>query len=102
MPIPFFAQSWSVGVEEQFFLVWPLTLLRRFKNTAILLGSIIIIYLFVKLGLFGIIKYKLHYWYESQLFTILVYALSYQYMEKYFLLLKGRFTKVKSSDSLAA
>ncbi len=64
LPIPFFAQSWSVGVEEQFYLVWPL-LLRRFKNTGILLGSIIVIYLFVKLGLFGIIKFKFHYWNDN-------------------------------------
>ena len=63
-PLPFFAQSWSVGVEEQFYFVWPL-LLRRFKNTGLLLGSILFIYLFVKLGLFGVIKYKLHYWNET-------------------------------------
>jgi peptidoglycan/LPS O-acetylase OafA/YrhL len=29
--VPYASQSWSVGVEEQFYLIWPL-LMKFFKN----------------------------------------------------------------------
>jgi peptidoglycan/LPS O-acetylase OafA/YrhL len=58
-PIPFFSISWSVGVEEQFYLMWPV-LLKFFKNTFLLLIAVIAIYLFIKIPLFSILKYKLH------------------------------------------
>ena len=57
--IPFFSISWSVGVEEQFYLIWPV-LLKLFKNTLKLLISVILIYLFIKIPLFSILKYRLH------------------------------------------
>ncbi|HXC05729.1 MAG TPA: acyltransferase [Bacteroidia bacterium] len=49
-PVPFLSQAWSVGTEEQFYLVWP-WLLKRFKKMLpALLGSIAIgIILFRKL-----------------------------------------------------
>ncbi|MFI5149620.1 MAG: acyltransferase family protein [Bacteroidia bacterium] len=41
-PVPFLSQAWSVGTEEQFYLVWPF-LLKRFKKILpVLLGCIAI------------------------------------------------------------
>ena len=60
-PIPYFAQAWSVGVEEQFYFMWPF-LLKKFKNIFFLLLIIIATYLSIKLILFPIIKFKFHYW----------------------------------------
>ena len=50
-PIPFASQTWSVGVEEQFYLIWPI-LMRSVKNKKRLLVSIIIFYLTIKLSFF--------------------------------------------------
>lgn len=41
---------WSIGVEEQFYLFWPI-LLSRFKNIAYSLVGVILIYLAIKLAL---------------------------------------------------
>lgn len=60
-PITFFGQAWSVGVEEQFYLVWPF-LIKTFKNVAFILFSIVAIYLVIRIVLFPVIKFKLHYW----------------------------------------
>jgi peptidoglycan/LPS O-acetylase OafA/YrhL len=46
-PIPFIAQTWSVGVEEQFYLIWPV-LIKKLKNTFVALIGVIVFYLFVK------------------------------------------------------
>jgi len=43
--IPFSSQSWSIGVEEQFYLLWPL-LIKYLKKTALIL-FIIIFLLFI-------------------------------------------------------
>jgi peptidoglycan/LPS O-acetylase OafA/YrhL len=63
-PITFFGQAWSVGVEEQFYLVWPF-LIKTFKNVWFMLLSIIAIYLAVRIALFPIIKFKFHYWNDN-------------------------------------
>lgn len=63
-PILCFSQAWSVGVEEQFYLIWPL-LLKRFKNIVLLLLAIIAICLSIKLILFPVLKFKFHYWNEN-------------------------------------
>jgi peptidoglycan/LPS O-acetylase OafA/YrhL len=42
-PIPYASQAWSVGVEEQFYLIWPV-LMKKFKNKLPLLYFIIIFY----------------------------------------------------------
>ena len=63
-PIPFFAQAWSVGVEEQFYFIWPF-LLKRFKNIVFVLFTIIAICLSIKLVLFPVLKFKLHYWNDN-------------------------------------
>ncbi len=48
--VPFAEQAWSVGVEEQFYLLWPLLVLLglRTKRLGFLLGAMIGVYLAVK------------------------------------------------------
>jgi peptidoglycan/LPS O-acetylase OafA/YrhL len=41
--VPYVSQSWSVGVEEQFYLIWTV-LMKFFKNKLFVLFSVIIIY----------------------------------------------------------
>lgn len=48
--IPYAAPLWSVGVEEQFYLFWPLLLL-FFKNKLRLIIAFIILFIAVKAGL---------------------------------------------------
>ena len=60
-PIPYFAQAWSVGVEEQFYFVWPF-LLRKFKNLVVVLIGIILLLMAVRFAFFPILKFKFHYW----------------------------------------
>ena len=54
-PVPYLSQSWSVGVEEQFYLIWPV-LMKKAKNKIKLLYGVIIFYLVVKIGLYAFIK----------------------------------------------
>lgn len=54
--VPYASQSWSVGVEEQFYLIWPL-LMKIFKNKLTLFFLIILIYFFMYYFGFRIIKY---------------------------------------------
>lgn len=54
-PVAFASQTWSVGVEEQFYLIWPI-LIKKVKNKRILLYAIIFGYLFLKLIGFKIIQ----------------------------------------------
>jgi peptidoglycan/LPS O-acetylase OafA/YrhL len=46
-PVSFASQAWSVGVEEQFYLIWPL-IIKKSKNTLLLLC--IVIFLSVLIG----------------------------------------------------
>ena len=57
-PIPYASQTWSVGVEEQFYFVWPL-LIKYVKNKKRVLYFIITFYLIVKLPLFYFFENKL-------------------------------------------
>lgn len=45
-PIAFSAQTWSIGVEEQFYLIWPF-IVNKFKNYKLLFVLIIVFYWFV-------------------------------------------------------
>jgi peptidoglycan/LPS O-acetylase OafA/YrhL len=58
--VPFASQTWSVGVEEQFYLIWPV-LMKKIKNKKKLLYSIIFVYLFVKMVVFYCLE-KYVYW----------------------------------------
>ncbi len=48
--IPYASQSWSIGTEEQFYLIWPL-LIKKCKNVFIMMFIIIGLYYPVKLAL---------------------------------------------------
>ncbi|WP_121356695.1 acyltransferase family protein [Flavisolibacter nicotianae] len=53
--VPFASQSWSIGVEEQCYVLWPL-ILKRFRQPHKVLVSVIGIYLAVKFGLMALTK----------------------------------------------
>ncbi len=59
-PVTFSAQTWSIGVEEQFYLIWPL-FVQKFKNFKILFILIILVYWIVywllKCSLFDNVNY---------------------------------------------
>ena len=56
-PIPYASQTWSVGVEEQFYLIWPI-LIKNVANKKKLLISIVVFYLIIKLfGFYFLEKY---------------------------------------------
>ena len=50
--VPFSSQTWSVGVEEQFYLIWPLLMLFAVKRKKVLttLLSLIGVYLAIKIA----------------------------------------------------
>lgn len=60
--IPFASQAWSIGTEEQFYLVWPLLIKHIKKNRLILFVLIIIFYnifyIFINSGYSNFIPYK--------------------------------------------
>lgn len=49
--IPYVSQTWSIGTEEQFYLIWPIIIKYFRKNRILLMFSIIIFYLCFKLFL---------------------------------------------------
>lgn len=63
--VPLISHLWSVGVEEQFYLIWPV-LIKYVKNKYVLLFSVIVIYFIV---LF-IVKLYFNQW----LFNIITWA----------------------------
>ncbi len=48
-------QLWSVGIEEQFYLIWPL-LIKRFKNNIL---SFLLVFIFSKIAFHGVLLYVL-------------------------------------------
>ncbi len=54
-PIPYASQSWSVGVEEQFYLIWPV-LIKNVKNKKRMLISIIVCYILIKIFFFNLFE----------------------------------------------
>ena len=45
--LPFASHTWSIGVEEQFYLIWPI-LIKKIKNRWVLMVLVIVIYLLFK------------------------------------------------------
>jgi peptidoglycan/LPS O-acetylase OafA/YrhL len=45
--IPFASQTWSIGAEEQFYLIWP-WLNKRINNKWLLMAGVIVVYLFIR------------------------------------------------------
>jgi peptidoglycan/LPS O-acetylase OafA/YrhL len=45
--MPFVDITWSIGVEEQFYLIWPI-LNKKIKNKWLIMASVILIYLIIK------------------------------------------------------
>lgn len=54
-PVPFASQLWSIGVEEQFYLIWPV-LIKFFKKPVFLLGSVVVIYWLLKIILHNVLQ----------------------------------------------
>jgi len=48
--LPYVAQTWTIGAEEQFYFVWPI-LNKKIKNKWLLMFGVIFIYLLVKFSL---------------------------------------------------
>ncbi len=51
--VPLASQTWSIGVEEQFYIIWPL-IIKKIKKPQIFFLSIIISYLFLKILFFNL------------------------------------------------
>lgn len=48
--VPFFTQAWSIGVEEQFYIAWPL-MLSKFRKVGVLTLIVAVAYVMLKGGL---------------------------------------------------
>ncbi len=62
-PVAYVSQTWSVGVEEQFYLFWPV-LMKKCKNKAILLGTATIGYYLLDQTIFPFVEKNI-YWNPS-------------------------------------
>jgi peptidoglycan/LPS O-acetylase OafA/YrhL len=66
--VPYAVQTWSIGVEEQFYLTWPL-LVKKIKNRAVLFPAVFIVYNVIKVALIAlqhkspVFKILLQFWY---------------------------------------
>lgn len=67
--LPFANQTWSIGVEEQFYLVWPL-LFKKGWNILKVLFSIIAIYLIIKVGAYLYADFRPNY-FSKNLYTLI-------------------------------
>lgn len=87
-PIPFVSVLWSIGVEEQFYLSWPV-LLKKIKKNPVIIFVVIILTL---------IAFNVLFYISSFIFTILVASVSYFYFEKFFLEYKKKFAVIESTN----
>ena len=55
--VPYIGQTWSIGVEEQFYLIWP-WLVKKSKHILSILISVIVVYLVILFGLEMLAKSK--------------------------------------------
>ncbi len=66
--VPYAVQTWSIGVEEQFYLTWP-WLVKKVKNRAVLFPAVFIVYNVIKIVLIAlqhkspVFKILLQFWY---------------------------------------
>ena len=66
--VPYAVQSWSIGTEEQFYLVWPV-LVKWVKNKGLLFAAVFVVYNVIKIGLIilqtrsVVFKVILDFWY---------------------------------------
>lgn len=65
--VPFAAQTWSVGIEEQFYIIWPLVI--KFVKQKHLLFYIIILG-YIYMNVFGFKFIKAHFFYDDVMDTI--------------------------------
>lgn len=54
-PVPYVSQVWSIGVEEQFYLIWPIMVKKNIKNILKVLILIILLFICIRFFLRGII-----------------------------------------------
>lgn len=57
-PVPFASQAWSIGVEEQFYFIWP-ALIKLCKKPLIVLCSVILFFLTIKAIIHGLSQYNM-------------------------------------------
>ncbi len=63
--VPYINQSWTIGVEEQFYLFWP-HLMKRTQHVLAALVGVILVYWSIRIGLLGLQKLQ---WGNPALFT---------------------------------
>lgn len=56
-PVPFASQLWSIGVEEQFYLIWPV-FIKFFKKPLTVLLSVVFVYWIIKIILHNILQHN--------------------------------------------
>ncbi len=55
--VPFISLTWSIGVEEQFYIIWP-NVLKRFKPKLQLFFVVLVVYLAIKMMLYFFMSYN--------------------------------------------
>lgn len=72
--LPYGSQSWSVGVEEQFYLIWPL-LMKFFKNKLVVIFGTIIVYFVVDLLIKSLSK-SIPYYIKNFVLSFQIYSMA--------------------------